>query len=437
MNHGNARDGMATSILKREYSARDREFAKSALLDWTMVALAGINEPVTQAMGKAFSEQPVTALSFGLQDASCAINATASHALDYDDVSGDMRGHPSACVVAAVLEAAYQTQADGTRVLDAICIGHEAQAILGERIGVSHYARGFHTTATFGTFGAMAASAYLQALTRDEIHSAINICATQASGLKEVFGSFLKPAQVGLASQKGYLATRLVRSGLATPTALDALEGRQGFLATQGELTSPEGSRTYPAISNVLYKYHASCYLTHSMIEALGSCMRKQQIAPHAIRRITVRVNPGHDAVCNIQAPRTGLETKFSLKFLAAMVAHGISTADVASFTDELAGQAPLHDFAENKVTIEFDEAYARDATVQVDLSDGGQLTETYDVSVAETDPSIQWDKLYAKALNLNLDLNGFNARHIAGAIGAIDRNESAMSHFIKAISNG
>lgn len=437
MNSGHARDRMVTSILRQEYSDRDREFAKSALLDWTMVALAGINEPVTQAMRNGFSEQPLTTLSFGLHDASCAINGTASHALDYDDVSSDMRGHPSACVVAAALEAAHQTQSAGTRLLTAICVGHEVQAILGECIGASHYARGFHTTATFGTFGAMAASAYLHALTQDEIHSAINICATQASGLKEVFGSLLKPAQVGLASQKGYLAARLVRNGLATPTELNALEGRQGFLATQGELASPEERRTYSAISNVLYKYHASCYLTHSMIEALGSCIRQQQISPDAIRRITVRVNPGHDAVCNIQTPRTGLETKFSLKFLAAMVAHGISTADVASFTDNLAGQAHLHDFAESKVAIEFDDAYSRNATVQVDLSDGRSMTETYDVSVAETDPAIQWDKLYNKAMNLNLDLNGFNVQHIADAISAIDKTKPAMSHFTKAISNG
>lgn len=437
MSHGNARDEMVAAILKRDYSARDREFARSALLDWTMVALAGMNEPVTQVMAKGFSAQPATTLSFGLHDASCAINGTASHALDYDDVSSDMRGHPSACVMAAALEAAHQMQSDGTRLLNAICVGHEVQALLGERIGASHYARGFHTTATFGTFGAMAASAYLHALGQDEIHSAVDICATQASGLKEVFGSFLKPAQVGLASQKGYLAVRLVRNGLATPTELNALEGRQGFLATQGELASPGEMRTYSAISNVLYKYHASCYLTHSMIEALATCLRKHQIAPASIQRMCVRVNPGHDAVCNIRTPRTGLEAKFSLRFLAAMVAHGISTADVTSFTDELAGRQQLHDFAADKVAIEFDDAYSRNATVQVDLTDGRSMTESCDVSVAETNPATQWEKLYAKALNLNLDMNGFNARHIADTIDGIEKRDSAMSHFIKAISNG
>lgn len=437
MNPSHTRDRMVGSILKKEYSARDREFAKSALLDWTMVALAGVNEPVTQAIGKSFSEKPVSTLSFGLQDASCAINATASHALDYDDVSGDMRGHPSACVVAAALEAAHQTQADGARILNAICIGHEVQAILGECIGASHYARGFHTTATFGTFGAMAASAYLHALTRDEIHSAINICATQASGLKEVFGSFLKPAQVGLASQKGYQAIRLVRNGMATPAELNALEGRQGFLATQGEPDDSGATRTYSAISNVLYKYHASCYLTHSMIEALRTCLRERQITPDAIQQVFVRVNPGHDAVCNIQSPRTGLEAKFSLRFLAAMVAHGISTADVASFTDDLAGRQDLHGFAAEKVVIEFDDSYSRNATVRVALSDGSSITESYDVSVAETDPATQWEKLHTKALNLNLEMNGFDARHIADTINGMDKTDSALSHFIKAISNG
>ena len=437
MNSSEMRGRMVTSILKREYSDRDREFAKSALLDWTMVALAGMDEPVTQAMGRGFSEQPLATLSFGLRDASCAINATASHALDYDDVSSDMRGHPSACVVAAALEAAHQTRAEGMRVLNAICIGHEIQAILGECIGASHYARGFHTTATFGTFGAMAASAYLHALTQDEVHSAINICATQASGLKEVFGSFLKPAQVGLASQKGYLACHLVRNGIATSTELNALEGRQGFLATQGEPERQENSRTYSAISNVLYKYHASCYLTHSMIEALRTCVREHRITPDSIQRICVRVNSGHDAVCNIQVPRTGLETKFSLRFLAAMVVHDISTADVASFTDELAGRQHLHDFAANKVLIEFDDTYSRNAMVRVDLSNGSSVTEAHDVSVAETDPALQWKKLYAKALNLNLDTKGFNVRNIADSINDMDKADPALSHFIKAISNG
>lgn len=436
MNHENARDGIVGAIRSREYGDQDMAFAKGALLDWTMVALAGIKEPVTQAMSHGWSAPSPATLSFGLHGTSCAINATASHALDYDDVSTDMRGHPSACVIAAALEAACHTQADGRRILSAICAGHEVQAVLGTLIGESHYAKGFHTTATFGTFGAMAAYAYLHEMAQSEIYSAINLCATQASGLKEVFGSFYKPAQVGLASQKGYLAAQLVRSGLGSPEELNALEGRQGFFRTQGEVNHTGSRRTYSAISNVLYKYHASCYLTHSMIEALHACIGTNQITPERIEQIVIRVHPGHDAVCNIQKPGTGLEIKFSLRFLAAMAAHGISTADINSFTDALAGRGDLQAFAANRVRIEFDDTYSRNATVAVMLADGRSFNETHDVSIAETDSTVQWEKLCAKAIGLNLEQAGFHSRSIIEAIEKMDRRESFMPFFIKAIGN-
>src|SRR5690606_32141275 len=128
---------------------------------------------------------------------------------------------------------------------------------------------------------------------------------------------------------------------------------------------------------------------------------------------------------------------KFSLRFLAAMVTHGISTADIASFTDELAGRQDLHEFASDKVTIEFDDTYSRNAKVQVDLVDGRSLTEIHDVSIAETDPAVQWEKLCTKALNLNLNLSGFDTQGIADTIKRLDDSASAMSYFIKAINNG
>ncbi|WP_392565084.1 MmgE/PrpD family protein [Utexia brackfieldae] len=82
-------------------------------------------------------------------------NGYQAHLLDYDDVHEQVRGHPSAVILSALLSQIPLTQPDlpeltGKRFLAAYIIGIEVMARLGEAIGDGHYRKGWHNTATLG-----------------------------------------------------------------------------------------------------------------------------------------------------------------------------------------------------------------------------------------------------------------------------------------------
>src|SRR5439155_376309 len=87
-------------------------------------------------------------------------------------------------------------------------------------------------------------------------------------------------------------------------------------------------------VRDTLFKYHAACYLTHAAIEAAGTLCRRHAVDPDRIRRVELRVDPSVLGVCNVAAPRTGLEGKFSLRATTAMALLGHDTADPGTFTD-------------------------------------------------------------------------------------------------------
>src|SRR5476649_1474174 len=142
--------------------------------------------------------------------------------------------HPSAPLVAAALAAAEVAGASGRALLDAYVVGFEIEGRLGRAMNPRHYQRGWHCTSTLGT---AAAVSRLLGLDAAETGHALAIAASEASGLKENFGTMVKPLHAGLAARNGVLAALLAKSGM-TASHL-AIDGPQGFLrAMDGEQTA-------------------------------------------------------------------------------------------------------------------------------------------------------------------------------------------------------
>ena len=101
------------------------EIVQSGFIDTIGTMLAGRDEPVVR-MAQSFvadRQSPVQeanvlmgALKASASDAAL-INATAGHALDFDDVA--LGGHPSTVLVPAVLAAGQHVNATGDQVLRA------------------------------------------------------------------------------------------------------------------------------------------------------------------------------------------------------------------------------------------------------------------------------------------------------------------------------
>ena len=321
-------------------------------------------------------------------DDAVLINGAMGHALDFDDVIMPM-GHPTVPVAPVVVALAEQRGASGAEALIAFIAGVEAECRIARLLGPSHYAKGWHTTATTGTFGAAAAAARLLGVEGPALTHAFALAGTRAAGLKSCFGTMSKPLHPGKAAQNGLLAARLAARGFTSDE--DILASAQGFTATQSTTADPAAAlapRDAPWVVEALFKYHAACYLTHDSIEAANALRTEENIAPAAIEAVTVRVPAGHLGVCNIQDPATGLECKFSLRMTTALALAGEDTFQDALFSDATARRPDLVRLRD-RVAIDPTQT-GRGCVVTVRLKDGRTLSRTGDVSQPLRDLSRQ-----------------------------------------------
>src|SRR6266436_3287627 len=122
---------------------RDAESTPSLLKMLESLALDGKGESTVFGDSKTWTPA-VAAL----------LNGALGHSLDFDDTHADSSLHPSAPVVPAAFAVGELTCASGRDVLTAIVAGYEVCCRLGNALDpTSHYARGFHPTATAGTYG--------------------------------------------------------------------------------------------------------------------------------------------------------------------------------------------------------------------------------------------------------------------------------------------
>lgn len=320
-----------------------REVARHCLLDFVGCAVAGSREPLSTILLNeiAKSEASSEAALIGRKQrasrlTAALLNGAAGHALDFDDTHMAMSGHPSVPVVPAVLALAETIGANGRAILEAIVAGIETECRLGVMLGGKHYSIGFHSTGTVGTFGAAAACAHMLRLEEDGWLRAFGLAGTQAAGLKSGFGTMAKPLHAGRAASNGLFSALAAHGGYSANLAI--LETDQGFAATHaGPPPSKSVIDRYAdkfLIRDTLFKYHASCYLTHAPIQAARQIRDEHDIDPRMIDDIEVRVAPGLFGVCTIAAPTTGLEGKFSVRSTTAMALLGEDTSDLATFSD-------------------------------------------------------------------------------------------------------
>jgi 2-methylcitrate dehydratase PrpD len=372
-----------------------RSAAQRAWLDTLGVMLAGSLEPasvIVQGLCEQEGGRPrCSVIGTGLRTSAAAAslaNGTAAHALDFDDMCFVSLAHPSAPLVAASLAAGELAGASGSRLLDAFVIGFEIEGVLGRALNPSHYARGWHCTSTLGSIGAAAAAARILGLDPDATARALSIAASQASGLKENFGTMTKPLHAGLAAQGGVLAALLAQSGFTASHA--ALDGPQGFAAamcdeppTLRDKAGELGRRWEILETGITVKLYPSCAATHPTLDALLDLRRAHPFTGEDVERIEVAVDAVTPTVLLYADPATGLEAKFSMQFCAAAAAArghvGIETFD----TEQVADPAVRRLLP--RVSMQVDPRLGEDAPpmtrarVAVSLSDGRRLTAEAD----------------------------------------------------------
>src|SRR6185369_15722571 len=230
-------------------------------------------------------------------------NGLAIHADDYDDtqlaVAKDrvygLLTHPTAPALPPVLALAERDRRSGADLMLAYQVGVEVECKIAEAILPRHYQHGFHSTATCGSIGAAAAAAKMLGLDREATRRALSIGATQAGGLRENFGTMTKPFHAGRAAENGVVAAELAAHGFtASPNGLEADRGffrAAGGGYDEGAIAGKLGQPWTFHFPGVSIKPHPSGSLTHPGMGAMLELIRKHDIKPGQVKRVSVGTN--------------------------------------------------------------------------------------------------------------------------------------------------
>ena len=396
---------IAEASLDIDESLADR--AVAAFADTIGVALAGAAEPsvglavrVARAQFATTGAPSTTVVGAELLSSGGAafVNAVAAHALDYDDVSSMVEGHPSALLVPVLLALAERDGASGRDIIEAYLVGLHVASGVGAGFDMrAAYARGWHLTSVLGVLGGAAAAARLKRLDLAQALMAIGIAGSLASGSRANFGTMTKPLHVGVAALNAILAVDLAQSGFSANP--DIIEEPLGFLALHAEsmidsaaieqaLARPVGA----AATRIDVKRYPCCYHTHRMIEAALE-LRPRLLAggsaadlADTVESVRITTSPGGTAALLYHWPTTPTEAKFSAEYTvsAALVDGAISgTTFEEPALDRAAVRALMKRVEVGERGIPpigpgaWQDSYA---VVEVLQRDGGRLAERVDV---------------------------------------------------------
>ena len=311
-----------------DLSAQSLEVAHLGFVDCLGVMLAGANEPVLQAL------RHWAALQGGYARARCVgqaerlpasmaalINATAAHALDFDDFA--FSNHPSAVLCPAILGAADASPRpiSGALALKAYVLGYEVWADAFVREPDLYYDKGWHPTAILGTLGSAVAASVIMGLSEDQTCHALALAASCAGGVFENFGTMAKPLHGGRASSVGVMAAEMAACGMQASE--QAIEGPRGMLRA----FSPAGrvdleSSFHQKEAWWIHRYR----LNLKRFPVVGSAQRgieamlgwreqNPKVQAVNIDKIHIVISQRHAAVMPYALPQDALQAKFSLPF--------------------------------------------------------------------------------------------------------------------------
>ncbi|ARP76945.1 MmgE/PrpD family protein [Bordetella genomosp. 6] len=335
-----------------------RHVAARALYDTIAAAIAGADEPASRLMmdyARGHSA-PGMATVWATGDRlpvelAALVNGTMGHALDFDDVSSPLRGHPSVAIFPALVALGESRGASGKALIDAYLAGFEVTIKLARAIVDDQYAKGWHSTPSIAAFGATAACARLLGLDAARIAHAMGILVSQVAGTRQNFGTMSKPFQAGQANVMALRAALLAELGFDASMA--AMDGPHGYtvlyadgqdihaqLDTLGQLPLEIDA------AGIEVKKYPLCYATHRAIQGVLDLRRQHALAFAEVERVEVKTNYRATVPLIYDRPRTGLEAKFSMHYAVAAALHD-GAVNLASFEDAAVRRPAIQAFFE------------------------------------------------------------------------------------------
>lgn len=371
------------------------EAARGAIMDCFACMLAGSREELADILSRyvaAESAAPVASVvgrGFRTSAANAAlVNGAMAHALDYDDITQITKTHPTAVLLPAALAVAEESGASGRDMLLGYITGFEVACAVGESLSGAYYDDlGWHPTGPLGAVGSAAAASRIMGLDPEQATMAISLAASQASGLRQNFGTMTKPFHAGDAARAGVVAAKLVRDGFTSSE--DALEGRFGFIRAfsggqdfdSDRVAENLGNKLYMVESGIEIKKYPCCGSAHLALDATFDLLSQSAIDPAAVESIDVLVDFDPPRSLIHARPVSSLEGKFSMQYClaAALLDRRVG---LLSFTDDqvmrpeaqaLIPRIDMRRIPGNEGKPSWDEGYHQ---VEVQLKDGSVLRQ-------------------------------------------------------------
>ena len=327
---------------------------KKTLLDGFGLALAGsasVAAPIVRryigTLGLS-PGQPATIIGTSMKAPprfAAFANGLSIHADDYDDTGSSL--HVTAPVLPPAFALCEAGRRSGRDFLLAFHIGVEVASKIGDAIAPRHDREGFHTTGTCGSFGSAAAAARLRGLDASQTACALGLAASQASGVRDNFGSMTKPFHAGHAAENGSVAADLAALGFTA--ADDVLEAPLGFFQAAGGGFDPGaivdrlGRPWMFASPGDLIKRFPCGTIQQPVMDATLRLVAAHDIKAAEVARVEVGGNQSNINTLFRHRPRTGLEAKFSMEYAVAILLLE-RKAGLGQFTDATVQRADVQD---------------------------------------------------------------------------------------------
>ena len=306
------------------------ELGRKTLLDGFGLALAGsVSEsaPVIHRYLETVGLMPGkasvigTKMKFSPRFAALA-NGIAIHADDYDDTGSAL--HVNAPALPPTFALCEAENRSGKEFLLAYHVGVEVENKIGDAISQRHNGDGFHTTGTVGAFGSAAACAKLRGLDATHTERTLGLVGSQASGLRDNFGTMTKPFHAGHAAEAGVLSADLVSLGWTA--AEDILEAPLGFYQAEGGTYDPRliasklGNPWMFASPGDLIKRFPCGTIQQAVMDKMLELIKTNNIKAADVEKVEVGGNENNVGTLFRHHPKTGLEAKFSMEYAVSIL---------------------------------------------------------------------------------------------------------------------
>jgi 2-methylcitrate dehydratase PrpD len=332
------------------------------------------------------------------------INCLGASVYSFDDTHALAIVHPSGPVAAVLLALAEQRKVSGADFLTAFALGIETvcRASMALSVAPAKITIDWSQTGITGGLGAAVAAGKLLGLDEGAMRHAVSIAASQAAGLRGMYGSMSIAMMPANAAQAGLRSALLAAQGFtASPVGLETRYGYFSAFCAEPHLPyllDDFGERF--EVLRLTYKPYPCGIVIHPVVDACLRLRREYTLDYREIDRVAIKASPSAMTLTDRRNARDEFETHVSLYHWAAvaLVRGSARTADM----ETAVARDPVIVAFQDRVTAVRDDAITPDAAeVSVTLRNGRKLSKKVDHCVGSEANPMTDEQLGEKFLDL------------------------------------